>query len=40
MLRAKASSGTLTSEVIRGCTIPVRAIFDEAENLATLRNWL
>lgn len=39
-LRAKASTGTITSEAITGMTIPVRAIFDEAANLATLREWM
>lgn len=39
-LRAKTATGTLTSETITGLTLPVRAIFDEAENLATLRSWV
>ena len=39
-LKAKAATGTITSEVIAGLTLPVRAIFDEAENLAALRVWM
>ena len=34
------TNGVLTSEVIPGFEIPVRAIFDEAENLAALRRIL
>jgi len=39
-LRTKATTGTLTSPVVSGFSIPVRAIFDEAENLAALRGCL
>jgi len=39
-LRVKSMTGSITSEVIVGLTLPVRAIFDEAENLATLRAWM
>jgi Uma2 family endonuclease len=39
-LRTKAATGTLTSPVVTGFTIPVRAIFDDSENLAALRGWL
>ena len=36
-LKVKAATGTITSEVITGLSLPVRAIFDEVENLAALR---
>jgi type II secretory ATPase GspE/PulE/Tfp pilus assembly ATPase PilB-like protein len=36
-LKVKAATGTITSEVIAGLSLPVRAIFDEVENLAALR---
>lgn len=39
-LRVKSATGTLTSEVIEGLVVPVRAIFDEAENLAIIRGWM
>lgn len=39
-LRTKAATGTLTSPVVTGFTISVRAIFDDSENLAALRGWL
>ncbi len=39
-LQIKATTGVLTSHVIQGFSIPVRAIFDEAENLAALRSLL
>jgi Uma2 family endonuclease len=35
-LAIKAGDGTLTSQAVAGFTIPVRALFDEAENLAEL----
>ena len=36
-LKVKAATGTITSEVIASFSVPVRAIFDEAESLAVLR---
>jgi Uma2 family endonuclease len=39
-LRVKSATGTLTSEVIEGLVVPVRALFDEAENLAIIRGWM
>jgi Uma2 family endonuclease len=36
-LKVKAATGTITSEVIAGLSLPVRAIFDKVENLAALR---
>lgn len=39
-LKIKAATGTVTSEAIAGLTLPVRAIFDESENLAALRAWM
>lgn len=39
-LRVKSTTGTLTSEVIEGLIVPVRGLFDEAENLAALRTWM
>lgn len=39
-LHVKSANGTLTSEVIEGLTIPVRALFDESANLAALRHWI
>jgi hypothetical protein len=40
LLRVKSATGTITSEAIAGLVIPVRAFFDEAENLAALRPWM
>lgn len=37
---ARQSDGELASDVIPGFTIPVRAVFEEAENLAALRAML
>jgi Uma2 family endonuclease len=39
-LRTKSTTGTLTSVVVTGFSIPVRAIFDESANLDALRGWL
>lgn len=39
-LRTKSSTGILASEAVDGFTIPVRAIFDEEENLKALRGIL
>ena len=39
-LQLKSGSGEITSRVIAGFCIPIRAIFDTAENLATLRKLL
>lgn len=39
-LHRKAASGEVSSPVIEGLTLPVRALFDEAENLAVLREML
>ena len=39
-LQVKSATGTITSEAIAGLVIPVRALFDEAENLAALREWM
>ncbi len=36
-LRAKQADGTLRSRVVTGFTVPVRAVFDRALNLETLR---
>jgi Uma2 family endonuclease len=36
-LRNKASSGTISSVVLAGLTIPLRALFDDQQHLATLR---
>ena len=36
----RQATGVLASEVVPGFEIPIRAIFDEAENLATLRRFL
>jgi Uma2 family endonuclease len=36
-LRAKTSNGTLTSVAMSGAIISVRALFDDAENLAAIR---
>ena len=36
-LKQKSTTGTLSSLVIPGFSIPVRAVFDEAENLAALK---
>jgi Uma2 family endonuclease len=36
----KLSTGTFSSEVVPGFEVPVRAIFDEAENLAALRSLM
>ena len=35
-MKVKAATGTITSEVIAGLSLPVRAVFDEVENLAAL----
>ena len=40
VLHLKMNSGTLASRVAEGFEIPVRAIFDEKENLAALRELL
>jgi Uma2 family endonuclease len=40
VLRLKMNSGVLTSQVVEGFATPVRAIFDERENLAVLRKLL
>ena len=37
-LKVKAATGTITSGVIAGLSLPVRAIFDEVENLAVARD--
>lgn len=39
-LMIKAGDGTVTSRAVNGLTIPVRAVFDEAENLAALADVL
>lgn len=39
-LRLKAGDGIIHSKVVEGFTIPIRAIFDEAANLAALRELL
>lgn len=39
-LRQKSRSGDITSTIIEGFTIPVRAVFDEKLNLETLRRIL
>lgn len=39
-LKFKGASGDLVSKVVQGFSIPVVAIFDEAENLTALRNLL
>lgn len=39
-LKVKAASGELVSEAVPGFTIPVKAIFDEAENLRALEMLL
>ncbi len=39
-LHLKMNSGSLRSEVIAGFEVPIRAIFDEKENLAALRKVL
>jgi Uma2 family endonuclease len=39
-LQVKSATGTITSEAINGLVVPVRALFDEAENLAALREWM
>ncbi len=36
-MRIKASSGEITSAAVAGFMIPIRALFDEALNLATLQ---
>jgi hypothetical protein len=36
----KSAIGAITSEVIDGLVVPVRALFDEAENLAALQAWM
>jgi Uma2 family endonuclease len=39
-LRVKSATGTITCGVIAGLVVPVRALFDEAENLAVIRGWM
>ena len=39
-LLLKSGEGTIRSRVVEGFAIPIRAIFDEAENLAALREML
>ena len=39
-MKVKAASGELVSEAVAGFTMPVRAIFDEAENLRALQTQL
>jgi hypothetical protein len=39
-LRIKSDSGDIHSTAVPGFTIPIRAIFDEQVNLATLRKLL
>ena len=39
-LRIKSDSGEIHSVAVPGFTIPIRAIFDEQLNLATLRTLL
>jgi len=39
-LQLKVNSGTLRSQVVPGFEIPVRAIFDEQENLSALKALL
>jgi hypothetical protein len=36
----KSATGTITGEMIAGLIIPVRALFDEAENLAAQQAWM
>lgn len=38
-LRLKVRDGSLESQVLAGFTIPVRAIFDEQENLNVLQKF-
>jgi Uma2 family endonuclease len=40
LLAIKSGTGTLTSRAIHGLVIPVRAIFDERENLEAIRSLL
>jgi hypothetical protein len=37
---SRQAAGILGSEAVPGFEIPIRAIFDEAENLAALRRML
>ena len=39
-LNIKARTGTITSAVVKGFEIPIRAIFDPAENLAALQRMM
>ena len=39
-LRLKSGSGEVKSSVIKGFSIPIRAIFDRGENLRILRGLL
>jgi hypothetical protein len=39
-LVTKAKTGTITSTVVKGFSIPVSAIFDPAENLSALQALL
>ncbi|MCB1225534.1 MAG: Uma2 family endonuclease [Verrucomicrobiales bacterium] len=39
-LRVKSATGTLSAEAIPGLTLPIRALFDDAENLAALKAWM
>jgi Uma2 family endonuclease len=39
-LEMKATNGTVQSRAITGFRIPIRALFDDAENLATIRAFL
>ncbi|MEE4355532.1 MAG: Uma2 family endonuclease [Desulfococcaceae bacterium] len=39
-LRVKMDSGTVKSQAVQGFDIPVRALFDEEENLAALKSLL
>jgi Uma2 family endonuclease len=40
VLRLKMNSGVLRSEVVKGFEVPIRAIFDEQENLKAMRDSL
>ena len=39
-LKLKSTSGDVTSQVVRGFTIPIRAIFDSALHLATMKRLI
>ncbi|MEM6316680.1 MAG: hypothetical protein AAF960_03365 [Bacteroidota bacterium] len=39
-LQLKASEGTIKSVAVKGFHIPIKAIFDEQENLKALQNLL